>query len=203
MYTESDYQLLSELKGIDSALLEQTNYPAARLALQNRKIRTIINSLIRVDSSEFSNCLILPSILEGKYKTISYYGKRQTLAQVIYYFTKSEGDTVEFYMPEGNLYRECGNSECLNPKHLIIGKKNLAVQQTKCIKVTKKEFRELSKESKELERMDKELAKKAEEKKELTDEELEEESNRIMQELAEETREKEKESAKELPELNW
>lgn len=194
MYTESEYQLLSELEAIDSALVKQTNYPATRLALQNRKIETILASLVKENSSE---CLVLPSILEGKYKTISYYGKRQTLAQVIYYFIKSEGDTIEFYMPEGNLYRECGNAECLNPKHLIIGKKNLAMQQTKCVKVTKKEYRELNKESIELERVERELAKQ--EKKELTEEELEEESNRIMQELAE----KKVTEVKELPELNW
>lgn len=194
MHTELDYQLLSELASIDSALVAQTNFPSARLSLQNKKIKLIINSLVKL--SESSECLVLPSILEGKYKTISYYGKRQTLAQVIYYFTKSEEDTVEFYMPEGNLYRECGNAECLNPGHLIIGKKASLMQQTKCIKVTRKEYRELGKETRELKRMDKEL-----EKKELTEEELEEESNRIMQELSKELEERKEE--KELPELNW
>lgn len=199
MYTQLDYQLLSELERIDSDLVKQTNYPAARLALQNRKIATIINSLVK--PAKESECLILPAVLEGKYKTISYYGKRQTLAQVIYYFTKSEGDTVEFYMPEGNLYRECGNAECLNPTHLVVGKKNLAMQQTKCVKVTRKEYKELNKENIELERMDRRIEKEA--KKEYTEEELEEESNRIMNELAAEVEEKAKEKKKELPELNW
>jgi len=117
--TKSTKELLSALEEVNRDIERMSLVPSRLVAAQNKKLSLIVDSLIPSTSPSFPQCKELPHCFKGKFKTIGYYGKRQPLAKTLYYFYNSLGDTIDFQMPEGNIYRSCGNSECFYPEHLV------------------------------------------------------------------------------------
>jgi len=117
--TKSAIELLSSLEEVNKDIERMSLVPSKLVAAQNKKLSLIMDSLILSTSPDFPQCKELPYCFKGKFKTIGYYGKRQPLAKILYYFYNSLGDTIDFQMPEGNIYRSCGNTECYYPEHLV------------------------------------------------------------------------------------
>lgn len=169
--------LLQSISLIDSAIQQNSTYPETRMSLQEEKIRIIESALIELETG----CKILPEELAGKYKTVGLLGKRTPLARAIYILNNREADIP------ANLFRSCRNPDCYNAEHLISASEARQMQQVVYIQnLVRKPYQSTQ---------TNQNIKPVEKKRELTEEELEEEGNRIMNELFMEQEKQEKHNA--------
>jgi hypothetical protein len=160
---------LIELAEIDREIQKNAFLPSILLQWQNKKLEFIVENLV---SSE-ENCLVLPVFLMGRFKTIGYYGERQPLVRALYYFHHSEGDTIPFQMPVGNLVKFCGNPDCLNMNH-VTTRAELRFRELELMKLKNKGIRT---------RKENKIKEVAKEFMELTEEEMREEVRKIEEEI--------------------